>query len=133
MYSLKTTAPAQAPSLREIFDRHTLAATRMRIDGQQLVYATGEEDEALYLIEQGQVKISMASAEGKDCLLAIYGPGDVFGESCFDGNRRRGDTATAMTFTIARRALKWNAPVRSRCCCVTSRNDSRTGRWRSSI
>ena len=26
MYSLKTTAPAQAPSLREIFDRHTLAA-----------------------------------------------------------------------------------------------------------
>ncbi|MFL6245902.1 MAG: Crp/Fnr family transcriptional regulator [Thermoanaerobaculia bacterium] len=78
----------------------------MRIDGQQLVYASGEEDEAMYLIEQGQVKISMASAEGKDCLLTIYGPGEVFGESCFNGNSRRSETATTMTFTIVRRASK---------------------------
>jgi CRP-like cAMP-binding protein len=48
----------------------------------------------------------MASEEGKDCLLAIYGPGEMFGESCFDGVRRRCETATAMTFTIARRASK---------------------------
>ena len=89
-----------------MFDRHTLAVTRLRIDGQQLVYATGEEDEAMYLVEQGQVKISMASAEGKDCLLAIYGPGEVFGESCFDGNSRRCETATTMTFSIVRRATK---------------------------
>jgi CRP-like cAMP-binding protein len=106
MYSLNAPASAQAPSLREIFDRHTLAVTRLRIEGQQLVYATGEEDEAMYLVEQGQVKMSMASEEGKDCLLAIYGPGEVFGESCFDGNRRRNETATAMTFTIVRRASK---------------------------
>jgi len=106
MYSLKNPAPAQATSLREIFDRHTLATTRLRIEGQQGVYATGDEDEALYLIEQGQVKISMASAEGKDCLLAIYGPGELFGESCFDGNSKRSETATTMTFTIVRRATK---------------------------
>lgn len=106
MYSLKTPATAQAPSLRELFDRHTLAATRLRIEGQRPLYATGDEDEAMYLVEQGQVKISMASAEGKDCLLAIYGPGEVFGESCFNGDHRRCETATAMTFTIARRASR---------------------------
>ena len=106
MYSLKTPAPAQASSLRDLFDRPTLLASRLRLDGQQLVYATGEEDEAMYLVEQGQVKISMASEEGKDCLLAIYGPGEMFGESCFNGTRRRCETATTMTFTIARRASK---------------------------
>jgi CRP/FNR family cyclic AMP-dependent transcriptional regulator len=106
MYSLKTQANAQAPSLREMFDRHSLASTRLRIEGQHLVYATGEEDEAIYLIEQGQVKISMASAEGKDCLLAIHGPGELFGESCFTGSTRRSETATTMTFTIVRRASK---------------------------
>ena len=106
MYSLKTPAPAQASSLREMFERQTLATTRLRIDGQLVVYATGDEDEALYFIEQGQVKISISSAEGKDCLLAIYGAGDVFGETCFDGCNRRNEAATAMTFTIVRRASK---------------------------
>ncbi|HEU4888177.1 MAG TPA: Crp/Fnr family transcriptional regulator [Thermoanaerobaculia bacterium] len=106
MYSSKNQAPARATSLRELFDRHTLATTRLRVEGQQQVYATGEEDEALYLIEQGQIKISMASAEGKDCLLAIYGPGELFGESCFDGHSKRSETATSMTFTIVRRASK---------------------------
>lgn len=89
-----------------MFDRHSLATTRFRIEGQQSVYTTGDEDEAMYFVEQGQVKISIASAEGKDCLLAIYGVGEVFGETCFAGNSRRSETATAMTFTIVRRASK---------------------------
>ncbi|HEU4888178.1 MAG TPA: Crp/Fnr family transcriptional regulator, partial [Thermoanaerobaculia bacterium] len=89
-----------------MFERQTLASTRLRLEGQQPVYATGGEDEGLYLIDQGQIKMSMASAEGKDCLLAIYGPGEVFGESCFTGNSKRGETAMTMTFTIVRRASK---------------------------
>jgi CRP/FNR family cyclic AMP-dependent transcriptional regulator len=106
MYTQKTQGLAQASSLRELFDRPSLASTRLRLEGQQLVYATGQDDEAMFLIEQGQVKISMASAEGKDCVLAIYGPGELFGESCFAGNSRRGESATTMTFTIVRRAAK---------------------------
>lgn len=106
MYSLKSAAPAQAPSLRDVFDRQSLAATRLRVEGQHTIYATGAEDDALYLIEAGQVKISMASEEGKDCLLAIYGAGDVFGESCFIGADRRRETATAMQFTIVRRVSR---------------------------
>jgi CRP/FNR family transcriptional regulator, cyclic AMP receptor protein len=89
-----------------MFDRHSLASNRLRIEGQHPVYATGEEDDAIYLVEQGQVKISMASAEGKDCLVAIYGPGELFGESCFTGNSRRSESATTMTFTIVRRASR---------------------------
>jgi len=105
MYSRKVPAPAQASSLRDVFERHTLATTRLRLDGQRPFYATGDDDDALYLIDSGQVKISMASAEGKDCLLAIHGAGEVFGESCFAGPRRH-ETATAMNVTVVRRAAR---------------------------
>src|SRR5690349_2762413 len=94
-----------APSLREVFDRASLADTRVRVDAQAAIYASGEEDESLYLIESGQVKVSMSSASGKDCLIAIYAAGDLFGESCMFVSRR-GETAIAMQPTIVRKASK---------------------------
>jgi len=105
MYSIKVPASAQASSLRDVFERHTLATTRVRLEGQRPFYSTGDDDDALYLIDSGQVKLSMASAEGKDCLLAIHGKGEVFGESCFAGARRT-ETATAMNVTVVRRATR---------------------------
>jgi CRP/FNR family cyclic AMP-dependent transcriptional regulator len=105
MYSIKVPASAQASSLRDVFERHTLATTRVRLEGERAFYATGDDDDALYLIDSGQVKLSMASAEGKDCLLSIHGNGEVFGESCFAGTRRT-ETATAMNVTVVRRATR---------------------------
>jgi|SRR5690349_15301523 len=102
MYSIKTPAPAKATHLREVFERYPLVS-RVRFEAQQWVYATGDEDDSLYLIDSGQVKLSMASEEGKDCLLAIYGAGEVFGESCFLGARKRSETATTMHHCLIRR------------------------------
>ncbi|MFP5245736.1 MAG: Crp/Fnr family transcriptional regulator [Thermoanaerobaculia bacterium] len=83
-----------------------MADTRVRVDAQQSIYATGDEDDSLYLIESGQVKLSMSSAEGQDCLLAIYITGEVFGESCLVGGGKRFETATAMQPTVVRRASR---------------------------
>lgn len=94
------------PALREVFERASLADTRMRVDAQAPIYANGDEDESMYLIESGQVKVSMSSAAGKDCLLAIYTAGDVFGESCFMTPSKRVETATAMQPTVVRKASR---------------------------
>lgn len=99
-------AHAHDPSLRDVFDRDSLADTRVRVDAHRSVYATGDDDDSMYLIETGQVKVSMTSAEGKDCLLAIYTSGDVFGESCFAGTGKRFESATAMQPTLMRRASR---------------------------
>jgi CRP/FNR family cyclic AMP-dependent transcriptional regulator len=96
-------AHSLVPSLREVFDRASLAEARERYDAQKSIYASGDENESLYLIESGQVKLSMASAAGKDCIIAIYGKGDVFGESCFTGMPKRLESATAMQTTVVRR------------------------------
>ena len=60
------------------------------------VYTVGDERESVYFIEKGQVKLVMVSSEGKECMLAIHGPGDVFGELCLSGLGGRLETATAM-------------------------------------
>lgn len=94
------------PSLREVFDRASAADARMRVNAQESIYASGDEDESMYLIESGQVKLSMASAAGKDCLIAIYTRGEVFGESCFTDAPKRFETATAMQPTVVRRVSR---------------------------
>ena len=99
-------APLLAPSLREVFDRASTADARLRVNAQESIYASGDEDESMYLIESGQVKLSMASAAGKDCLIAIYMKGEVFGESCFTAAPKRFETATAMQPTVVRRMAR---------------------------
>ena len=91
-------------SLRDAFTRAT--SGDVRVDAQQAVYATGDEDDSLYLIEFGQVKLSMSSAEGKDCLLAIYTAGEMFGESCFAPAGRRFENATSMQASVLRRVSR---------------------------
>jgi CRP/FNR family cyclic AMP-dependent transcriptional regulator len=60
------------------------------------VYTVGDERETVYFIEKGQIKLVMVSSEGKECMLAIHGAGDVFGELCLSGLGSRLETATAM-------------------------------------
>ena len=96
-------AHSLVPSLRDVFDRISAIEARQRFHAQESIYASGDEDQSLYLIDSGQVKLSMASAAGKDCLIAIYGKGEVFGESCFTSVPKRFETATAMQPTIVRR------------------------------
>ena len=93
-----------APSLRDAFESPSSA--RLRVDAQHSIYATGDDDDAMYLIESGQVKLWMSSAAGKDCLLAIYTAGDVFGESCFASSPRRFESASAMSPTVIRRVSR---------------------------
>lgn len=64
------------------------------------VYTIGELDEMIYVIQRGQVKLSMISPEGRECLLAIHGVGDIFGELCLSGLAGRLETATAMEDTV---------------------------------
>jgi CRP/FNR family transcriptional regulator, cyclic AMP receptor protein len=66
------------------------------------VYSCADRDTSVYLVERGQVKSVAPSVHGKDCLLDIYTPGDVFGESGLLGGHRT-ETVTAMTSTTLRR------------------------------
>lgn len=78
----------------------TKNSSSVQIDKHNHVYTVGDERETVYFIERGQIKLVMVSSEGKECMLAIHGEGDVFGELCLSGLGGRLETATAMEDTL---------------------------------
>ncbi len=86
--------------MRESLQRETRNSRAIKIPSHENVYTIGEHDDMIYFIQSGQVKLSMTSSEGRECLLAIHGAGDVFGELCLSGLAGRLETATAMEDTV---------------------------------
>jgi CRP-like cAMP-binding protein len=86
--------------LRESLQRETLNSRAVKIARHANVYTCGDQDEMVYFVESGQIKLLMLSSEGKECLLAIHSAGDIFGELCLSGSGARVETATAMKATV---------------------------------
>jgi CRP-like cAMP-binding protein len=64
-----------------------------------VLFHQGDDGEVLYLVQTGAVKISCLSPDGREVVLAVMGPGEVFGElSLFDAGVRTAD-ATALEDT----------------------------------
>lgn len=60
----------------------------------QALFTEGDRAERVFLIEQGRVLISCTSADGREIVLGLRGPGDIIGElSALDGRAR---SATAL-------------------------------------
>jgi len=61
-----------------------------------LVFHEGEPGDCLYLVRDGKVKLGRRSGDGRENLLAVLGPGEMFGElSLFDPGPRT-STATVV-------------------------------------
>lgn len=62
-----------------------------------VIFAEGEPGDRLFIIQSGKVKIGRKSPDGRENLLSIMGPSDMFGElSIFDPGPRT-STVTAVT------------------------------------
>ncbi|MEU7423503.1 Crp/Fnr family transcriptional regulator [Streptomyces sp. NPDC040750] len=87
-----------ADALQDAARRGTIRGTRVHIGRREHVYNLGQPDANIYLVESGQVKTLTHTRDGKQCLLSIHGPGDVFGESSVLAANRT-ETAQAMQVT----------------------------------
>ena len=83
------------------------AATALRASMVELrarkgdvIFVEGEPGDRLYIVIEGKVVLGQASPDGRETLLAVQGPGEMFGElSLFDPGIRT-STATALTDAI---------------------------------
>ena len=65
----------------------------------QVLFEEGDEGDTLYVIERGKMKLGRRSADGRENLLSLLGPSEMFGElSLFDPGPRTA-TLTAVTDT----------------------------------
>ena len=62
---------------------------------QTIIFSQGDAADAVFYIQEGQVKLSVVSQKGKEAIVAILEPGDFFGEGCLAGQLVYMATATA--------------------------------------
>jgi len=61
------------------------------------IFAQGDPADAVFYIQEGRVKLTVVSRQGKEAVVAILGPGDFFGEGCLAGQVTRMASAAAMS------------------------------------
>jgi len=73
--------------------------TESRLRRGETLFHEGDSGDKLYIVTGGKVKLGRSSSDGRENLLAILGPGQMFGElSLFDPGPRSA-TVTAVTDT----------------------------------
>ena len=81
-------------------DSATALKARMvevRVSKGQVLFNEGDSGDRLYIVTDGKIKLGIKSIDGRENLLAVLGPGEMFGElSLFDPSPRTA-TATALT------------------------------------
>jgi CRP/FNR family cyclic AMP-dependent transcriptional regulator len=93
----------QAPLFSALDDEAASALRTSMTDNRlrrgDVLFHEGDEGDKLYIVTEGKVKLGRTSADGRENLLAILGPGQMFGElSLFDPGPRSA-TVTAVTDT----------------------------------
>ena len=61
------------------------------------IYSQGQPAETVMYIQKGGVKLSVVNGSGKEAVVAMFGPGDFFGEGCMAGQTLRMGTTSAVT------------------------------------
>lgn len=62
-----------------------------------ILFSEGDDGDQLYVVTSGKIKLGRTSPDGRENLLAILGPGQMFGELSFFDPGPRSATATAVT------------------------------------
>jgi CRP/FNR family cyclic AMP-dependent transcriptional regulator len=63
----------------------------------QNIFSQGDPADAVFYIQQGKVKLTVVSNQGKEAIIGLLGLHDFFGEGCLSGQPLRMATGAAMT------------------------------------
>jgi CRP-like cAMP-binding protein len=72
----------------------------------QIVFSQGQVADAVFYIQEGKVKLTVVSEQGKEAVVAILGPGHFFGEGCLNGHPLRIATTRAIDKCVITRLEK---------------------------
>ncbi len=80
-----------------------VARARIRtVNAEETIFAIGSPGDQMMALLRGTVRISVPSSEGRELLLAIIRPGEVFGElAVLDGKERSADAIAESPCTLA--------------------------------
>ncbi|MEE2039761.1 MULTISPECIES: Crp/Fnr family transcriptional regulator [Nocardiopsidaceae] len=91
--------------LFEALDEEDTAALRssvseVRLGRGQTLFSEGDEGDRLYVILSGKVKLTRTAVDGRENLLGVLGPSEMFGELSLFDPRPRTASAVAVTDSV---------------------------------
>jgi CRP-like cAMP-binding protein len=91
---------------------NTIGVTlNVAVQKDQALLIQGAQADTLYYLQEGNIKVSVLSEQGKEAVIAILGAGSFFGEGCLAGQKVHMASAIAMTDCVVTR-LERSAVVR---------------------
>jgi CRP-like cAMP-binding protein len=70
--------------------------TLLQIRKRQLIFSQGDAADAVFYLQEGRVRLSVVSQQGKEAVIAMLEPGGFLGEGCLAGQLVCMATATAV-------------------------------------
>ena len=69
----------------------------------EVVFTQGDPADCIFFIQEGKVKVTVVSQQGKEAVIAFLEAGDFIGEGCLTGRPRRISTARALLDSVITR------------------------------
>jgi len=91
-----------SPEMRAMIEK---VAVKVSLPSGSSLFTKGDESDSFYILDQGEIEISVTSADGKKLSLEILTPPEVFGEIGLFAGRRTAD-ATTLSPTRLRRVRR---------------------------
>ena len=98
-----STALALRAPIEDVLDHLPVSSTREYKRGQ-VIYSPDDPSKGIHLVVSGKVEISQMAGKGKELLMEIVRPDELFGESAFLDVPCRSEQATAFETT---RVMTW--------------------------
>ena len=80
--------------------------TILKYRKDQVVFSQGQVADAVFYIQEGKVKLTVVSEQGKEAVVAMLGPDHFFGEGCLNGHPLRIATTRAVDECVITRIAK---------------------------
>jgi CRP-like cAMP-binding protein len=99
----KSRRPEKAVTTAVALNPRTVMATTngigsgLELSAHEVVFRQGDSADAVFYVRTGRVQMTVVSDQGKEAFIALFGPGDFFGEGCLAGQTVR--LASAVTTT----------------------------------
>ena len=92
--------------LEAVLPKAVQGTAKSAYEEDNVIFSQGEAADSIFYINNGRVKLTVISDQGKEAVVAILGPRDFLGEGCLTGQPRRMATAKAMTECLITRLDK---------------------------
>ena len=71
--------------------------SEVKLSRGEHLFMEGDDGSALYVVVEGKIKLTRAATDGRENLLSVIGPGEMFGELSLFDPRPRTSSASAVT------------------------------------